>query len=148
MTYNTTTRYIRDIMTSEVICLNTEDIVTKVDQIFRNHNIHHIPILSSDQKVVGIISKTDFERISAGFSMFKLSNREEYNLALYRSLRAVEIMTKDVKTISVNASISEATETFKENRLHALPVIENDRIVGIITPYDIMVYYTENCHCN
>ena len=147
MTYKTMTRYIRDIMTKTVICLDTEDIVTKVDNIFKENNIHHIPILSSGKKVVGIISKTDFERISAGFSMFKLSNREEYNHALYRSLRAVEIMTTDVKTISVNATIGEAANIFKENRLHALPVIENDAIVGIITPYDIMVYYTENCHC-
>ncbi|NNF32753.1 MAG: CBS domain-containing protein [Saprospiraceae bacterium] len=147
MTYNTMTKQVKDIMTREVICLNTEDIVTKVDEIFNAHNIHHIPILSVDDKVVGIISKTDFERISAGFSMFKMSKREEYNHALYRSLRAVEIMTRDVKTISAVSNVNDAIKIFKENRLHALPVIEDDSIVGIITPYDIMVYYAEHCHC-
>lgn len=147
MTYSTMIKQVKDIMTREVICLNTEDIVTKVDEIFSSHNIHHIPILSGEKKVVGMISKSDFERISAGFSMFKMSKREEYNHALYRSLRAVEIMTKDVKTISAESSINDAIHIFKENRLHALPVIEKDAIVGIITPYDIMVYYAEHCHC-
>ena len=79
--------------------------------------------------------------------MFKLSNREEYNNALYRSLRAVEIMTKDVITISAEEGVNDAIKIFKENRLHALPVIKDESIVGIITPYDIMVYYADNCHC-
>ena len=70
-----------------------------------------------------------------------MSNREEYNNALYRSLRAVEIMTKDVITISAREDVNVAIKIFKENRLHALPVTENEAIVGIITPYDIMVYY-------
>lgn len=139
---------IQNIMTTQVICVTTEDIVTKVDEIFSSHSIHHIPVLSLEGKIVGIISKSDFERISSGKSMFKLANRREYNKTIYRTLRAVEIMTGNVKCINSQANLNEAINIFRQNQLRALPVIHDDKIVGIITPYDIMVYYADHCNCS
>lgn len=134
-------------MTSHVICVNTEDIVTKVDDIFKNNVIHHIPVLSTDGDVVGIISKIDFERISAGLSMFKLTRRDDYNQALYRSLRAGEIMTKDAICISIDNSMDDAIQVFRKNKVRALPVLDGNNIKGIVTPYDVMVYFADNCSC-
>lgn len=139
---------VKDIMTPHVICVSTEDIVTKVDEIFKSHSIHHIPVLSTEGKIVGIISKSDFERISSGKSMFKLANRKEYNKTLYRTLRAVEIMTKNVKCIDSDVNLKEAIHIFKQNQVRALPVIHDDEIVGIITPYDIMIYFADHCNCS
>jgi CBS domain-containing protein len=139
---------VKDIMTPHVICVSTEDIVTKVDEIFNSHSIHHIPVLSTDGKIAGIISKSDFERISSGKSMFKLANRKEYNKTLYRTLRAVEIMTKNVQCIDSEVNLKEAIHIFRQNRVRALPVIHDDEIVGIITPYDIMIYYADHCKCS
>ena len=138
---------VKDIMTSHVICVSTEDIVTKVDDIFNNNVIHHIPVLSVGGDVVGIISKTDFERISAGLSMFKLTKRDDYNQALYRSLRAGEIMTKDAICISINNSMADAIQVFRKNKVRALPVLDGNNIKGIVTPYDVMVYFADNCSC-
>lgn len=134
-------------MTSHVISVSTEDIVTKVDEIFKNNSIHHIPVLSVEGETVGIISKTDFERISAGMSLFKMSNKDEYNQALYRSLRAGEIMTRDAICITINDTMDDAIQVFKKNKVRALPVLEGKSISGIVTPYDIMVYFADNCTC-
>ena len=134
-------------MTSNVISVSTEDIVTKVDEIFKNNSIHHIPVISNENEIVGIISKTDFERISAGLSLFKLTGRDDYNQALYRSLRAVEIMTRDVICISIDKSMEDAIMVFRKNKVRALPVLDGKNIKGIVTPYDIMVYFADNCTC-
>ena len=135
------------VMTRHVIAVREEDIVTKVHDLFEAKKIHHIPVIDEEDNITGIISRTDFERISAGMSIFKLSKKEEYNDALYRSLRAKEIMTKDPECINQNAPLNAAISKFKNNKFRALPVTEGKQIVGIITPYDIILYYSENCSC-
>jgi len=138
---------VKDIMTRDVICVHAEDIVTKVHEIFEMHEIHHLPVLDNHENIVGIISRTDLERISAGMSMFKLNKKEEYNEALYRSLRAKEIMTPDPECLDRAATLESAITEFKDNKFRALPVVLGQHVVGIITPYDIMLYFAEHCNC-
>ena len=138
---------VKNLMTKEVLSLSTEDIVTKVEEMFRNNNIHHIPITSLDNMVVGIISKSDFERISAGMRVFKITNKDEYNKALYRSLRAGEIMTPNPHCLTGEDNIIKAVNVFKGNNMHALPITKDGVLEGILTPYDLMIYFIENCKC-
>ena len=54
---------IKEIMTSEVISVSPNDNMTVVDEIFKKNNIHHIPVVDNNGKIVGLISSTDYNKL-------------------------------------------------------------------------------------
>ncbi|MBV6429163.1 MAG: hypothetical protein KIPDCIKN_03711 [Haliscomenobacter sp.] len=126
---------IKTIMSSDLITVNPADKLTLVKEIFDEHNIHHIPVVRF-KELVGIISKTDFLHFLRGFS----PNDEDrfVNYARLRAYTAEEIMTKGLAKLDPDDRINVALEIFLVNRFHAIPVVKNDELVGILTTYDII----------
>ena len=129
-----------EIMTKPVITVHRDDTMDKVQDIFEKHNIHHIPVIEEGNRVVGIISKSDYLRILHGFTLFKTEKSVEYNNAIMRSLLVSEVMTRQVATLAPEDSLEMAAGFFRENLFHALPVIENGVLIGIITTFDLITY--------
>lgn len=134
---------VSEIMTKDVIHLTTEDTVDRIAAIFDVKKIHHIPVLSLDGSLVGIVSKTDFDRVSLGMSLFREKYADEYNQSMYRATRVVDIMTKDVVSLNPHHTLWDAYEIFKENLVRALPVIDNGILLGIVTPIDLLEFMLE-----
>jgi acetoin utilization protein AcuB len=129
------------IMTRSVITLQPKDVMTDVEKVFRKNNIHHIPIIDDNGKVVGIVSKSDFFKIQHGMTLFKSRNVEVYNDTLMRSLLVEEVMTKQVATLHFEDAVSVAVGIFRENLFHALPVVDEEHLlVGIVTTHDLLNY--------
>ena len=131
---------INELMTDDLITMAPNDNMTKAKDIFESHAIHHIPVVSADGHLEGIISKSDFYKILHGFTLFKVKRSDEYNQSILNSLLAKEVMTERPISIPLNVDVMVAVEIFKENLIHALPIIDQQKLVGIITPYDIMVH--------
>lgn len=126
---------ISTIMTRDLITVNPEDKLTTVKEIFEKNNIHHIPVVRFKQ-IVGIVSKTDFVYFVRGFTN---NDEDKYvNEARLRAYRAEEIMTKGLAKVEPGDRINVALEVFRVNRFHAIPVVENDELVGIVTTFDII----------
>ena len=132
---------VEKIMTTQLITVNCNDILTKVVEIFKSHSFHHIPIVDDNGKLEGIISRTDFDQLKTGGSLFRNPNKENYNKALFRSMRACEIMTKNTIELQPTDTIQKAYQIFKENKFRALPVIGKGLLVGIVTPLDLLDYF-------
>lgn len=123
------------IMTKSLITVSPDDPVKLIKEIFATHKIHHIPVVRQ-KKIVGIISKSDFSAYYSGMSRhFEDRFLTETLLQLHK---AEEIMTKKLATVESTAQIAVVVEVFKENILHALPVVDNDELVGIVTIHDII----------
>ena len=132
---------IENVMTTEVISLAPDDVMEKVRDIFDHYSIHHIPVVDSRRKVVGIVSREDLFKVLHGFSLFKAQQSETYNNAILRSLLVGEVMTGQVARLSPKDSLQTAADYFRENLFHAIPIVdENDRLVGILTTYDLINY--------
>jgi len=137
MTDKTTT--VAQIMSTPVITVGPNNTMSDVQDIFRKNNIHHIPVVNED-KVVGIISKSDYYRLLHGFTLFKTHKSEQYNDAIMRSLLAEEAMTRQVATLDPDDSLEMAVGFFRENLFHALPVVDKDKLVGIVTTFDLLTH--------
>lgn len=126
---------IKSIMSDKLITVTPKDKLIEVKAIFDNHNIHHIPVVRF-KEMVGLISKTDFIYFLRGFNR----NDEDrfVNEARLRAYTAEDIMTKGLAKLSPTDRINVALDIFLENRFHAIPVIENEELVGIVTTYDII----------
>lgn len=123
------------IMTTNLITVNPEDKLEVVKQIFDEHHIHHIPVVRF-KKIVGLISDTDLKYFLKGFG------GDDYGKALdsarLQTYKAEDIMTKGLAKVESSDRINVVLEVFKVNRFHAIPVVDNDELVGIVTTFDII----------
>jgi CBS domain-containing protein len=129
---------VKDVMSDRLITLSVEDSMDKADILFRELKIHHIPVVDSNNNLIGLVSKSDYHKILHGKTLFKSENIQAYNKALLRTLLVIEVMVKNPVVVYPQQPIRDVVELFKQNLFRALPVIENKKLVGIITPIDLL----------
>lgn len=130
---------IKTVMTDTVITVHPHETMDRVQRIFEQNNIHHLPVISSARKVVGMVSKSDYLKLLHGFTLFKAKKSVEYNQAIMRSLLIEEVMTRQVATLKQDDPLLMAAGYFRENLFHAIPIVDDDHnLVGILTTYDLI----------
>ncbi len=132
---------ISSIMTSNVISLQPNSSIADAAEIFKAKRINHIPIVDNDQ-LLGIVSKSDYLFFRRGFLNDKNDERvEEIRISNYE---VQDIMTQGIATIEPNEKINVALEIFKENLFHAIPIVEDGKLKGIVTTFDIIFNLAES----
>lgn len=129
------TLLIKDLMTPRPECVSVQDKLLDLKHIFERRNFHHhIPVTDSG-KVIGMISLIDF--------MHALGNATlDENEPVYQKAVS-EIMSRNVITLEQNLPISKALNIFLKNEIHALPVVDHDKIVGIVTSTDLLKHFAQ-----
>jgi CBS domain-containing protein len=95
----------------------------------------------AENRVVGMISRTDIDRLSFG-GLF--DNQEDADEALDEILTVPQVMTSKPRVVSPQASIKEVAEIFTQEDYHALPVVEEGQLKGIVTTTDVIKYMLSN----
>ena len=85
-----------------------------------------------------MISKEDFSRIAYVLSL-NTSGRTFSNLK-YQSLKAEDIMTKYPLSLDPDDTIGLAADIFLANKFHALPIVEDDELLGLVTTHDLLLF--------
>jgi len=130
---------ISHIMTKTVVTANENDELKTVVEQLRKHVIRHIPIVRG-KEVVGIISRTDINRLTFG-ALFE--GQEGADEAILDMLTISQVMTSKPKTVSSNTIIRDLAEIFVKEDFHALPVVDNGQLKGIVTTTDVVKYFLE-----
>jgi acetoin utilization protein AcuB len=141
-----------------LVTVSAEDSLFKIKEIFEAHNFHHLPVVNF-REIVGIVSKSDFEHFLGGASLHAAEDGHLIESRLKRA-HAKDIMTTRMGKVEPDDRINVVLEIFLINRFHALPVVKDGELVGIITPFDILkkiaeekpaephlVYEQENIQC-
>lgn len=115
---------IHTIMTKNPIALSPKHNIADVESLFKHHRIHHLPVVE-EGKLIGLVTT--------------------YDLWNHRSSNPTETFVTDVMNtrivkIGINDKIGTAAELFLDNRFHALPVMDGDKLVGIVTTFDVLKY--------
>ncbi len=126
---------ISKIMRTNLVTVGVEDPLIKVHDLFEQNKIHHLPVLDGG-KLAGILSKSDFLFFQKGFGSDERD--EEVEKFRLKSHKVKEIMTTGLAKMEPDERINVALEIFKENMFHAIPVVVDGRIVGIVTTFDII----------
>lgn len=125
---------VKDRMTPNPICGSPDLPVTEVQELMRERNFRHLPILDENQKLVGLVTQRSLLKALpsdvSGFSRFEIS----YILA---KIKARDVMTKDVITIDENVAIEDAARIMAVEKIGCLPVCKENVMVGIITDNDL-----------
>ena len=122
------------IMTKDVITVDINDSLTEAERMFGNHSLRHAPVLKSGQ-LVGMLSLVDLRR-SLEF--------EENLIPPNRRVHVGQLMSVDPISVQVDTTIREVAHLFLEDEFHAVPVLDGQRVVGIVSTTDVIRFLLEN----
>lgn len=125
-------------MSNDIITINKTQSIREVSDIIKDKNIRHVPVVSGE-KVIGMLSKVDLQKIS----FVNTVDGDELTTALYDGLNIEQVMTKDVKVVQKDDTIYDVATILSKNEFHSLPVLENEKLVGIVTTTDLIKYLVD-----
>jgi len=126
------------IMSTQLVILNTSDSLEKAEHLFKKHKIRHIPVIEGQNKIVGMLSLTDLLRIS--FADGAYEDEDDIESVVYEMFTLSQVMAKKIKSVSPQTSIKEVAELLAAREFHALPVVDQGDLVGIVTTTDLIKY--------
>ncbi|MEQ6166380.1 MULTISPECIES: CBS domain-containing protein [unclassified Ekhidna] len=131
---------VSNVMTKEVLTINVNNSLKEANALFSKHNIRHIPVVVGEN-LIGILSKTDILRISFGNTFGdEQSGSDE---AIFDMLSINQVMKHSPETVGSEDTLKQAAEILANREFHALPVVDGEKLVGIITTTDIIKYFLE-----
>lgn len=98
---------------------------------------HHIPVVSG-KRLIGMISASDMLRLSFGDP--SAQDPRAVNAALDHAYKLEEVMVKAPITLQAKDTVKHAAELLSEGKFHALPVVDGEDLVGIVTSTDLIRY--------
>jgi CBS domain-containing protein len=123
-------------MTRDATTLKRNDQLTLADDIMNLGRIRHLPVLDDDeQTLVGILSQRDLFR---GALAQALGYGRHAQRKVLETLVVKDVMTSDPITASPEMPLAEAARILRERKIGCLPVVEDGRLVGIITEADFV----------
>jgi len=144
----------KDIMSAPAISITENHTLQEVLELMAENNFSGLPIVDSDNKVIGIISNTDIIRYSQQSSVIPLSNLSGWispyaNITDLASVRkgfemlnktkAGQIMTKKVYTVSQDTDATEIAQLMNQRKVNRIPVVDSEgKLVGIVTRGDMV----------
>lgn len=124
---------VRDFMAKNVVVAQPETPIFDAIDLMKQHDIHRLPVVKND-RLVGLIT----EGIIAEAMPSKATSLSVYEANYLLNKTTVgDVMEQKVLTISPDALLEDAIYTMRKNNVGVLPVIEADKVVGIITNNDI-----------
>ncbi len=129
---------VRDCMSRKVVSFDVQDDIGDIVAVLLEHKITGAPVLDGARQVIGFISEQD-------------CIKEMLNTAFYCDLTAVaaDIMKTSVITVDPDMPISELAEQLNTQRPKVYPVVEEGRLVGIISRSDILqALYDASVRCH
>ena len=116
------------IMTRNVITADQEDSLAVARNIFLKNKVHHLPIVKGST-LVGILTTYD---------LFKLNGSAKGKD--YSDITIKDVMTTHIATLEPEDKIGSAAELFLENLFHAVPIVKDGALQGIVTSFDVIKY--------
>jgi acetoin utilization protein AcuB len=130
---------VKDCMQRKPITVTPEDTVSTAYQRMWGSRIRHLPVVTAEGKLVGIVTDRDLRQAGAS---------DEPHMAVYElgylldKMTVADVMTKKVVTVQGETPIAEAGELFVKKKFGCLPVVADDNILeGIITVTDMLQLY-------
>ncbi|MFC2175661.1 CBS domain-containing protein [Bacteroidota bacterium] len=126
---------ISKIMTTDILHVNKTQTLKEVAEIIKKEHIRHVPVLSG-KKIIGMLSKVDLQKIS----FINTIEGENLNSVINDALTIEQVMTKTISTVQVSDLIYDVALILSKSEFHAIPVLDGEDLVGIVTSTDLIKY--------
>lgn len=127
---------ISSIMTKDLITLQHNDDLVTAEKLFKKHHIRHIPVVNGDH-IIGMLSYTDLLRISFADA---IDDEQKVDTVVYNMFTIEQVMAKNLVSVTPTMLIKDVAEILSKKEFHALPIVDNSKLVGIVTTTDLINY--------
>ncbi|QFU75050.1 CBS domain-containing protein [Halioglobus maricola] len=125
---------VAEIMTAQPYTLGPDDNLAQARELMAQHHIRHIPIITGNQCLVGVVSQRD---VLAAADSSVLPDQTAH-AAQEPHVALSSIMTTPVQTVDQQASLRGTALFLQQNKLGCVPVVQDGTLVGIITDSDFV----------
>ncbi|MEY4134131.1 MAG: hypothetical protein RL386_481 [Bacteroidota bacterium] len=125
-------------MSTDVVSVAPDTTLQDVNTIFEKHAFHHLPVTGHAGVLAGMISKTDVLRFA--LQLAHRSSGPTWMQKAFRAATAADVMTKHPLSLDPEDTIGLAADIFLANKFHALPIVEGETLLGIVTTHDLLMY--------
>lgn len=127
---------VSEIMTKNPVTAQPQQSLYEANKLFNQHNIRHLPVVEKGH-LIGMVSQTDLLRISYA----DLDEKDDSVVpAIYEMFTIGDIMTRVPVFIDISSTIKETAEILARQSFHSLPVLDQGKLVGIVTTTDLINY--------
>ena len=125
---------VRECMTKEVLTVKSDDPIRKVWELVEEKRLRRFPVLEGE-RLIGIVTDRDLRNATASSVVL---TEKKYHDFLLDTIKVETIMTPNPRTVSPDTSLREAAKIILNMKVGGLPVVEGERLVGIITETDLI----------
>jgi CBS domain-containing protein len=143
---------VRDIMDPEPATVRRDSPVEEVVATLRDNELPGVPVVDEDGRVVGIVTEADlvlpddqgdlhiphYINLFGGTVFLEPLGRFEERLRKAFASKAEDMMSTDPDTVSPDTTVQEAARIIHETGHNRLPVVEDGRLVGVVTRVDVL----------
>ena len=144
--------FVRDIMDPDPATVAPETPVEEVVRLMREHELPGVPVVDDDGRCVGIVTEADlvlpddqgdlhiphYVNLFGGTVFLEPLSRFEHRLRKAFASDAADMMTRRPDTVGPHTTVREAARLIHESGHNRLPVVEDDRLVGVVTRVDVL----------
>ena len=132
--------YVGTVMRTELVSVPPSTTLHAAQDMLDKKQINHLLVVDADGELLGIVSDRDLKKSWASSATTLSKNELMY---LLDQVTVASIMAKNTMTIAPGTTIERAALLMNQNRINALPVLEGDDLVGIITSSDVITILLE-----
>ena len=131
----TTTLRVRDVMSREVHTVKRNDELAIADALMKQERVRHLPVLDEDGDVCAVVSQRDLFR---GALLRALGFGARAEDLMLKQVAVKEAMSSEIQKTAPDTPVADAARLMIERKIGCLPVIENGKLVGIVTETDFV----------
>lgn len=141
---------VRDIMTTDVVSVKRETTIRELAELFTTHRVGSVPVVDDSGNLIGIVTESDLIEqdrslhIPTVISLFDwviyLESEKKFEKELQKMTGQTvgDIYTDMVEVVTPDTLVSDVADLMSGKKLHALPVVEGKRLVGIVSRIDLI----------
>src|SRR6266511_4344393 len=130
---------VRDCMSVDPATVGPKDSLQRVIELLRRRDIRSVPVVEKG-KLIGIVTDRDVRQVAPAYPLF----RDEDEIPRYTDkLTVTAAMTADPMTIAPDAPLVEAAKVLEAYRISSMPVVDDRRLVGMLTVTDVLRVFVE-----
>ena len=126
---------VRDVMSRDVHTVKRNDELAIADALMKQERVRHLPVLDEDGEVCAVVSQRDLFR---GALLRALGYGSRAQELMLKQVSVKEAMSAEIQTTAPDTPVADAARLMIERKIGCLPVIENGRLVGIVTETDFV----------
>ncbi|GAB5552799.1 MAG: hypothetical protein Sapg2KO_23900 [Saprospiraceae bacterium] len=131
-----TTKTVRELMRPSVLTIHSKQAFMPICRLFFEMGIHHLPVVNEQEELVGMLSASDVLK-AFSYQLTQLPSTEEE--VINEAFPISDLMTPaPIYVIGPEESIRQVAKLFIKHKIHALPVVEAGKVIGIITATDVL----------